>query len=57
MKQFKKITYLGQKAEITNMETDIFDRTWFNIAFYNRDNGSRTKVCHVLSTCDSIKYI
>lgn len=57
MTQFRKITYLGQKAEITHMETDIFDRTWFNIAFYNRDNGSRTKVNHVLSTCDSIKYI
>jgi len=55
--QFKKITYLGQKAEIIDTETDLFGRTWASLYYWNRYNGSKTKVSKILITDDAIKFI
>lgn len=55
--QFRKITYLGQKAEITKIETDLFDRTWINLVYWNISNGSRTAVSKILITDSAIKFI
>jgi hypothetical protein len=55
--EFKKITYNGQKAEITKMHTDLYGRTWVNLYYYNRDNGSITKVENELINSSAIKFI